>query len=69
MEYGSEFDARTNEAFLTDFSDFVQPDWHLYRSGRDAMKALARSMGKRRVLLPALCCDSMRWFFTASMRI
>ena len=59
MEYGSEFDARANEAFLTDFSDFVQPDWHLFRSGRDAMKALARSVGKRRVLLPALCCDSM----------
>ena len=64
MEYGSEFDWRANEGFLTDSADFVKEDWHLYRSGRDALKALARSVGKTRVLLPALCCESMILPFT-----
>ena len=59
MEYGSEFDARANEAFVRAFPGFLQDDWLLYRSGRDAMKALARLVSGRRVLLPALCCESM----------
>lgn len=59
MEYGSEFDARANEGFLGGSGAFVREDWQLYRSGRDAMKALARLVGPRRVLLPALCCESM----------
>lgn len=59
MEYGSEFDARANEGFVRAFPGFLQDDWLLYRSGRDAMKALARLVSGRRVLLPALCCASM----------
>ena len=57
MEYGSEFDLRSNEAFR---GETVFPaDCQLFRSGRDALKAFARLAGKRRVLLPALCCESM----------
>ena len=59
MEYGSEFDARANDAFVRAFPGFVGDDWLLFRSGRDAMKAFARALGPRHVLLPALCCDSM----------
>ena len=59
MEYGSEFDARANESFVRAFPGFVGDDWLLFRSGRDAMKALARAVGPRLVLLPVLCCDSM----------
>ena len=66
MEYGSEFDARANLAFTGSAGAFVQEDWQLYRSGRDAMKALARLLGPRRVLLPALCCESMIGPFTAN---
>lgn len=60
MEYGSEYDFLANTEFLSE-SDmgFVKPDWQLYRSGRDAMKALARIAGRKKVLLPALCCESM----------
>ena len=60
MEYGSEYDILANAEFLSDEApEFVQPDWQLYRSGRDAMKALARIAGRKKVLLPALCCESM----------
>ena len=60
MEYGSEYDFLANTEFLTDEDmGFVKPDWQLYRSGRDAMKALARIAGRKKVLLPALCCESM----------
>ena len=59
MEYGSEFDARANDRFVRAFPGFVEDDWLLFRSGRDAMKALSRACGPRPVLLPALCCDSM----------
>ena len=67
MEYGSEFDWKSNDALISDASqDFVQGDWQLYRSGRDAMKAIARIIGGRRVLLPALCCESMILPFSAN---
>ena len=43
MEYGSEFDWKSNDALFSDTPQgFVQDDWQLYRSGRDAMKAAAR---------------------------
>ncbi len=67
MEYGSEFDWRSNDALISDTPQgFVQDDWQLYRSGRDAMKAAARIIGRRRVLLPALCCESMILPFAAN---
>lgn len=59
MEYGSEFDWRANAAFVKADTGFVRGDWQLFRSGRDALKALARLARPRRVLLPALCCESM----------
>ena len=55
MEYGSEFHARANDPFERAFPGFVQDDWRLVRSGRDALKALAGLVRGRRVLLPALC--------------
>lgn len=59
-EFGSEYDFRSNEAFLTSaYCGFVKEDWQLYRSGRDAIKAFARLAGRKKVLLPALCCESM----------
>ena len=67
MEYGSEFDWKSNDALISDKPQrFVQADWQLYRSGRDAMKAAARIAGRRRVLLPALCCESMILPFSAN---
>lgn len=67
MEYGSEFDWKSNDALMSDKpQSFVQDDWQLYRSGRDAMKAIARLIGGRRVLLPALCCESMILPFSAN---
>ena len=59
MEYGSEFHACANDAFERAFPGFVKNDWLLVRSGRDALKALAGFARGRRVLLPALCCESM----------
>lgn len=59
MEYGSIFETGSNAAFARAGSGFLRADWQLFRSGRDAMKALARAAGRRRVLLPALCCESM----------
>ena len=59
MEYGSIFETSSNRAFTREGSGFLQSGWQLFRSGRDAMKALACAAGRRRVLLPALCCESM----------
>ena len=59
MEYGGPFDTRSNEPFIRESPGFLEEDWLLFRSGRDAMRALARSLGPRPVLLPALCCESM----------
>lgn len=64
MEYGSEFHARANDPFERALPGFVQEDWRLVRSGRDALKALAGLVRGRRVLLPALCCESMIVPFT-----
>ena len=60
MEYGSEYDWLANEPFIRDYdTGFVGENWRLYRSGRDALKAFARIAGRNRVLIPALCCESM----------
>jgi hypothetical protein len=56
-EYGSEFDLRSNEPFCGGAR--IPESWQLFRSGRDALKAFARLAEKRRVLMPALCCESM----------
>lgn len=67
MEYGSEFDWQSNDALISDVPQgFVQDSWQLYRSGRDAMKAIARIIGGSRVLLSALCCESMILPFSAN---
>ena len=66
-EYGSEFDWQANAAFLRSGCQQLQLDQaKLFRSGRDAMKAVAISAkgSHRRVLLPALCCESMVSPFT-----
>lgn len=57
MEYGSEFDLYANRPFQGKAA--IPDSWQLYRSGRDALKAFARLADRKRVLLPALCCDSM----------
>ena len=64
MEYGSFFDGRANLGFERSSAARLPEDWQLWRSGRDAMKALARLAGAKRVLLPALCCASMIVPFT-----
>ncbi len=59
-EFGSEYDWQANADFICDAdTGFVGADWKLYRSGRDALKAFARIARRDRVLLPALCCESM----------
>lgn len=67
-EYGSEFDWNANEAFWkqTDSSQAAFSSAQKFRSGRDAMKAVASAVKDRcsRVLLPALCCESMVTPFT-----
>lgn len=57
MEYGSEFDIGTNRPFSGETR--IPESRQLFRSGRDALKAFARLAGKKRVLMPALCCESM----------
>ena len=57
LEYGSEFDLASNELVRGRWD--IPESWQLFRSGRDALKAFARLAGRRRVLMPALCCDSM----------
>ena len=67
MEYGSEYHWQANEPFLRgNDTGFVRDDWQLYRSGRDAMKAFARIAGRKKVLMPALCCESMIMPFEAN---
>ena len=66
MEYGSIFDARSNAGFEAANANFLKDDWQLFRSGRDALKALARIAGSKRVWMPALCCASMLTPFAAN---
>ncbi len=66
-EFGSEFDWAANEPFVTAIGKpaLLQTPVY-YRSGRDALKEIAVSCRAqhRRVLLPALCCESMVSPFT-----
>ena len=67
QEFGSEFDWNANDAFVRAGSRQLQLDTaKKFRSGRDAMKAVATFAKDRyrRVLLPALCCESMVSPFT-----
>ncbi len=60
MEYGSEFDLYSNRRFKKAGEDsWVPESWQLFRSGRDALGAFAEMAGRKRVMLPALCCESM----------
>jgi hypothetical protein len=62
QEYGSEFDWESNNRFINDnLSGSAFPGAEFFRSGRDALKAIAlKNKDKyKRVLLPALCCESM----------
>lgn len=66
-EFGSEYHWHANEAFLTEAGNGLS-DALTYRSGRDALKAVAQACKGRwsRVLLPALCCESMVSPFTGN---
>lgn len=62
LEIGSDFDFNSNNEFI----DINEPksflkDAEFYRSGRDALKAIAKNSKDKykRILLPALCCESM----------
>lgn len=63
IEFGSEFDWDSNLPFLknADKEYFNVNNLKKYRSGRDALKAVAKFYQTRikTVLLPALCCESM----------
>lgn len=62
-EFGSEFDWESNNKYINSASNenhfFQGADF--FRSGRDALRAIALKYQNnyKRVLLPALCCDSM----------
>ncbi len=62
-EFGSEFDWQSNAPYLrAQEKDCFEYDNVLkFRSGRDALKAVARECKDKTqtVLLPALCCESM----------
>ena len=58
-EYGSEHHWQSREGYATGKGGLDMRGWALYRSGRDAMKQLAALHASSRVLLPALCCESM----------
>ena len=70
MEYGGGlFNLNANEAFLSDGrTSFLKPDWQLFRSGRDALRAFAELAKGRAdtILMPALCCESMLLPFSQS---
>lgn len=60
LEYGGElFSLDSNRPFESTDSNGIPADWQLYRSGRDALRAFAMLAGRKRVLMPALCCSSM----------
>lgn len=66
-EFGSEYDQAANASFLCAGVPQLNLENALtYRSGRDALKAAALVLkgGYGRVLLPALCCESMVSPFT-----
>ena len=66
-EYGYEYDAVLNQPVwdTTKGNTTEERLWGAYclRSGRDALKAIAREYAPRIALLPALACDSMLFPF------
>ena len=58
-EYGSEHHWQSRTAYITGSGGLEPEEWSFYRSGRDAMKQVAAMHRGGRVLLPALCCESM----------
>lgn len=63
-EYGSEFDWSSSAAFEDEDTNshyIKSKSAYRFRSGRDALKAVARQYSKTHntVLLPVLCCESM----------
>lgn len=61
-EYGSEFDWNSNIEYISgDFNEINYDKEHYFRSGRDCLRAIAKKYkyGYKRVLMPALCCNSM----------
>lgn len=62
-EYGYEYSAVTNEEILScvGWAGTDKKLWNAYalRSGRDALKVIAREYPNTTVFLPSLCCDSM----------
>ena len=58
-EYGSEHHWQSRAGYITGSGRLEPGDWKFYRSGRDAMKQIGAMHAGARVLLPALCCESM----------
>lgn len=58
-EYGSEHHWQSRRGFEGVTSRREIYAWRFYRSGRDALKQVARLHRGAPVLLPALCCESM----------
>lgn len=65
-EYGSEHHWQSRAEYETGRGQLNLEGWQLYRSGRDALKQVARLNPGKKVLLPALCCESMILPFTAN---
>jgi hypothetical protein len=63
-EYGSEHHWQSRGEYETGRGQLNIEGWQLYRSGRDALKQVARLNPGKKVLLPALCCESMILPFT-----
>ena len=62
VEYGSEYNFKSNQPYLNENERQELPEGICYyRSGRDALKAIAISLRDRydTILMPALCCESM----------
>ena len=58
-EYGSEHHWQSRAGYVTGSGRLALEGWSFYRSGRDAMKQVAKMHGGTKALLPALCCESM----------
>lgn len=68
-EYGSEFDWDSTLPYISDTyleHPLKSTTAYLFRSGRDALKAVAQgySVTHKKIMLPALCCESMVSPFT-----
>lgn len=65
-EYGSEHHWQSRRGFEGVTRRRERDGWRFYRSGRDALKQVARFHRGAAVLLPALCCESMILPFTGN---